>query len=68
MSKMKEIENNSDAQLIELVSQKREQVRQTRFGTVSRDVKAVKAAKKDIARALTVLAKRAKDTANNVTK
>ncbi len=68
MTKMKEIEKKSDAELNTFVSEKREAVRQARFGTGSRDVKATRTNKKEIARALTLLGKRAKTATKEVTK
>jgi len=68
MTKMKEIEKKSDAELTAFVSEKREVVRQARFGTGSRDVKATRTAKKEIARALTLLNSRAKTVVKEVTK
>lgn len=68
MTKMKEIEKMSDAELNTFASEKREQIRQARFGSGSRDVKATRTAKKDIARALFLLNKRAKTVVNEATK
>jgi len=68
MTKMKEIEKKSDAELNTFVSEKREAVRQARFGTGSRDVKATRTAKKEIARALTLLNRRSKEAVKEVTK
>jgi ribosomal protein L29 len=58
MKKMSEIKNLNDKDLNSLIEEKREEVRKARFGSTSRDVKAVKAAKKEIARALTLLGER----------
>lgn len=68
MTKMKEIEKKSDAELATFVSEKREAVRQARFGTGSRDVKATRTNKKEIARALTLLNRRSKEAVKEVTK
>ena len=64
---MKDIVKKSDTELEALVAEKRLEVQQIRFGTGSRNVKAIKTAKKDIARALFELGKRAstnKETQN----
>lgn len=68
MTKMKEIEKMSDAELNTLISEKREQIRQARFGSGSRDVKATRTAKKEIARAMTSLNQRAKTAVKEAAK
>ena len=58
MSNMKEIRKKDDKALIAYVGEKREEVRAFRFGTAgagTRNVRAVRAAKKEIARSLTEL-------------
>ena len=68
MIKMKEIEKKSEAELKAFVAEKREAIRQARFGTGSRDVKAIRNAKKEIARALFLLGKNAKSAVKEVAK
>lgn len=56
MSNMKDIKKKSDKDLTEFVQEKREEVRSFRFGVAgagTRDVRKVREAKKNIARALT---------------
>lgn len=60
---MKDIRKKSDKELVEFVAEKREEIRNDRFNASSRDVRAVRAAKRDIARALTELNDRAKKAA-----
>jgi ribosomal protein L29 len=58
MSNMKEIRKKDDKGLVAYVGEKREEVRAFRFGTAgagTRNVRAVRFAKKEIARALTEL-------------
>jgi ribosomal protein L29 len=55
MSKTNEIKKKNDTELASLVSEKREAVRAFRFNIGGRDVRAKRAARKDIARALTEL-------------
>lgn len=57
---MKEIEKMDDKALAAFIEEKREEVRTHRFGTGGRNVSAVRNAKKDIARALTLQTTRAK--------
>jgi len=61
MSTMKEIRKKDEKSLVAYVNEKREEVRSFRFGTAgagTRNVKAVRAAKKEIARSLTELSAR----------
>ena len=56
MTTMSDIKNKDAHQLSSFISEKREELRQARFavaGSKARDVKKVREAKKDIARALT---------------
>lgn len=58
---MKEIRKKDEKSLVAYVNEKREEVRSFRFGTAgagTRNVKAVRAAKKEIARSLTELSLR----------
>ncbi len=62
MAKKQNYKNMTDKDLIALVGEKREAMRQVRFATSSsrgRDVKQLRESKKDIARALTELSSRA---------
>ncbi len=62
---MKDIQKKSDKELSEFVAEKREEVRGFRFGVAgagTRDVRKVRAAKHDIARALTELNTRTRTT------
>lgn len=57
MAKTKDITNKNDRELSEFIKEKREAVRQERFqvaGSRGRNVKAIREAKRDVARALTV--------------
>ena len=59
---MKELAKKTNADLTKLLAEKREEVRAFRFGmagSATRDTKAAKAAKRDIARIMTELTKRA---------
>ncbi len=70
MSDYKEIQKKSDKDLAEHVAEKRQEVRKFRFDTAgagTRDVRAVRAAKKEVARSLTELKARQR-TANKETK
>lgn len=61
MSNYKDIQKKSDKDLIEAVQAKREEVRKFRFnvaGAGTRDVRAIRAAKKEIAQSLTELTAR----------
>jgi len=63
MAKKTDVQNKSDADLVALVREKREALRQVRFatsGSKGRDVKKLRESKKEIARALTELSKRSK--------
>ncbi len=67
MITMKEIRKKDDKGLIEYVNEKREEVRAFRFGVAgagTRDVRAVRTAKKEIARSLTELSARKRSVAN----
>jgi ribosomal protein L29 len=62
MAKKTDIKNNTDRELLALVTEKREALRQVRFatsGSKGRDVKKLRESKKEIARALTELSQRA---------
>lgn len=68
MSTYKEIQKKSDKDLAAHVAQKRAELRKFRFGTAgagTRDVKAAKLAKKEIARSLTELTARKHTEATN---
>jgi ribosomal protein L29 len=57
MTKIGDIKKKSDHELSEFIKEKRESVRQERFATAGsrgRNVKSIREAKRDIARALTV--------------
>lgn len=59
---MKEIRKKDDKALVAYINEKREEVRSFRFGVAgasARNVRAVRAAKKEIARGLTELSSRA---------
>ncbi|GMU74002.1 MAG: hypothetical protein AMXMBFR44_2010 [Candidatus Campbellbacteria bacterium] len=63
MAKKDNIKNMTDKDLVTLVTEKREALRQVRFATSSsrgRDVKKLRESKKEIARALTELSARTK--------
>lgn len=63
MSNMKEIRKKDEKGLISYVQEKREEVRSFRFGVAgagTRNVRSVRQAKKEIARALTELSARKK--------
>lgn len=67
MNTMKEIRKKDDKGLVEYVNEKREEVRSFRFGTAgaaTRDVRAIRTAKKEIARTLTELAARKRAESN----
>lgn len=53
MTTMHDIAKMNDTELADFVQEKRESVRSSRFNPAARDVRAVRTAKKDIARALT---------------
>lgn len=65
MTKMKDIQSKSDKDLTDFVAEKREAVRTFRFTHTSsrpRNVRQIRADKKDIARALTEQQTRTKET------
>ena len=71
MSNMKEIQKKDDKSLAEYVKEKREEVRSFRFGNAgagTRNVRSVRAAKKEIARSLGELALRKRTQSNNQAK
>ena len=66
MSNYKDIQKKNDVDVTSFVKEQRETLRKARFGAAgagSSDVKAVRTAKKDIARALTSLNARKRDLA-----
>ncbi len=66
MTPMIDIQKKKDAELRAFVEEKREALRQERFavaGSKGRDVKKMRADRRDIARALTELARRRKEAA-----
>ena len=66
----KEMRQKSDKELVELVASLREQLRNFRFETAAdavKDVRAIREAKKTIARILTITAERAKETKSQIT-
>ncbi len=68
MSNYKEIQKKSDKDLVAHVAEKREEARKFRFnvaGAGTRNVRAVRNAKKEIARSLTELNTRSKKTESN---
>lgn len=65
---MKEIQKKDDKDLVAYVQEKREEVRSFRFGTAgaaTRNVRAIRAAKKEIARSLFELSARKRTQSNN---
>lgn len=65
---MKDIQKKKDADLITHVNEKRQELRKFRFGVAgagTRDVKAARKAKKEIARTLTELNARKHSSAND---
>lgn len=67
MNTMKEIQKKDDKGLIAYVQEKREEVRSFRFGTTgaaTRNVRAIRAAKKEIARSLFELGARKRAQSN----
>ena len=69
MSNYKDIQKKSDKDLVSFVKEQRETLRKARFGAAgagSADVKAVRTAKKDIARSLTSLNARKRDEAKKI--
>jgi ribosomal protein L29 len=68
MSNYKDIQKKSDTEIVSFVKEQRESLRKGRFagaGAANVDVKAVRTAKKDIARSLTELNARKRDQAKN---
>ena len=71
MSDKKDIQKSSDKDLVTLVAEKREELRKFRFGTAgagTRDVRAIRAARKEVARSLTELNVRKRAETNKTTK
>ena len=71
MSDKKDIQKSSDKDLVTLVAEKREELRKFRFGTAgagTRDVRAIRAARKEVARSLTELNVRKRAESNKTTK
>lgn len=64
MTKMNDIRKMKDTELAKLVSDKREELRSVRFGTAGKDVRAARANRKEVARALTEL--KARQTSTSV--
>lgn len=67
MSNFKEIQKKSDAEIVSFVKEQRESLRSARFagaGAGTRNVKAVRTARKDVARSLTELNTRKREEAN----
>jgi len=60
---MKEIRKMNDKDLNEFVAKKREEIRNDRFNASNRNVRAVREARRDIARAMTELNDRSKKAA-----
>ncbi len=58
MTKMSDIKKMSDKDLVSLVREKREALRNARFNATARDIKTVRDAKLEVARALTELSER----------
>jgi len=68
MTDYKEIAKKDDKELIAFINEKREEVRKFRFGTAgagTRNIRAVRNAKLDIARAMTEQTKRSKSNNTN---
>ena len=61
---MKEIQKKEDKDLVGYVQEKREEVRAYRFGAGTRNVKALRTAKKEIARGLFELSARTRAESN----
>lgn len=68
MSTYKEIQKKSDKDLTAHVAEKRQEIRKFRFGSNNRDVRAIRTAKKDIARSLTELNVRKRTESNKEAK
>lgn len=62
---MKEIQKKDDKGLIAYVQEKREEVRAARFGAGTRNVRAIRTAKKEIARSLFELASRTRNASKS---
>lgn len=60
MNKMNEIRKMKDSELLAFVAEKRETDRSNRFGMGGRDAHAARAARKEVARALTELQARSR--------
>jgi len=68
MSNYKDIQKKSDSEIVSFVQEQRETLRKARFagaGAGTSDVKAVRTARKDVARSLTELNARKRDQAKN---
>ncbi len=61
---MKEIQKKDDKALVAYVAEKREEARAHRFGVGTRNVKAFRTAKKEVAKALSELGARTRQTSN----
>ena len=59
---MQEIEKMSDTEIASFVDTERAELQKHRFGTAGRNAQAARTAKKNVARALTVLTTRTKET------
>lgn len=68
MKTMEEIRKMSDKELQDLVTERREEMRSFRFNHAARDVRQVRAARHEVARALTELTARAKTASKEETK
>lgn len=71
MTTYKDLQKKSDKELVAHVNEKRQELRKFRFGVAgagTRDVKAARAAKKEIARSLTELNVRTRTASNNESK
>jgi len=71
MSNYKEIQKKSDNDLVAYVAEKRQGLRKFRFGTAgagTRDVRAIRTTKKEIARSLTELTARKRAKSNEASK
>lgn len=66
MTKTNDIQKKTDTELISLIAERKEALRQQRFavaGSKGRDVKKMRTDRKDVARALTALSMRRKQNA-----
>lgn len=71
MSNYKEIQKKSDKDIVAHVNEKRQELRKFRFGTAgagTRDVRAIRSAKKEVARSLTELNVRKRTESKNEAK